>query len=400
MAFLLSVTAVSFAEWPHLHGPNRDNISTEKGLLKKWPEKGPDQVWTYDKCGKGYSMPSFADGKIFLTGDFDDVEKVFALDMNGKLLWETENGKSWTGPYPGSRTTPAYYKGMVYHLNPTGRLAAFDAKTGKEIWTVDVVKEFEGRFGYWAMSENIVVDDDKVFCMPGGKKALVAALDYKTGKTLWTNTDLDEVATYTSPIIITYKGVRQLIALAQKSVISVDVKTGKMLWHHSHPTRYNQAVNSPLFHDGYVFVTSGHSGGSRLLKINEKGDGVKEVWYDVKLDNCHGDVLLVDGYLYGSSCRSGGKIFFCVDFLTGKVVKSENLRKTSLTWADGHLYSVSDRGVMMLMKTKPGGYDIVSKVQLPRQKGELYLGHPVIFNGRLYVRYADELYVFRITPGK
>jgi len=115
------------------------------------------------------------------------------------------------------------------------------------------------------------------------------------------------------------------------------------------------------------------------------------------LDNCHGDVLLVDGHLYGSSCRSGGKIFFCAEFPTGKVVKSENLRKMSLTWADGHLYGVSDRGLLMLMKTRPGGYDIISKLQLPRRKGQLYLAHPVVLQGRLYIRYANELNVYDIS---
>ena len=394
---LLISTALA-GDWPQLHGPNRDNMSTETGLLKTLPEGGPELIWKYSKCGKGYSMVSIADNKIFLTGDFDSEEKVIALDMDGKLLWETVNGASWTGAYPGSRTVPTYDDGFVLQMNPTGRFASFDANTGKERWAVDVHKKFKGRYGIWAMSESIAVDGDLAFCMPGGPEALVVAVNKKTGETVWVNGDLDEVATYTSPIIVTYKGIRQLIALAQKSVISVDVKTGKLLWSHPHPTRYNQAVNSPMFKDGYVFVTSGHGGGARLLKIKPDQSGVDELWHNGVFDNCHGDVLLVGDHLYGSTCRQKKTGFVCADFLTGKIVQNDpKFRKTSMTYADGMLYCISDKGLLAFVEPLAAGFKIAGTAQLPMENRQLYLTHPVICDGKMYLRYWQNLYVYKLS---
>lgn len=201
--------------WPCFHGPNRDNVSRETGLMKEWPEEGPELLWKFTDCGEGFSGVSLADGKIFTAGDFGDVEKAFALDMDGRLLWQTPNGESWTGPYPGSRTTPAFDDGMLYQRGPKGRLAAFRAATGEEVWGVDLVKEFVARYGTWSMTENVAVEGDLVFCIPGGSKALVVVLNKKTGQTVWTNKALDETAAYCSPILVDHGGIRQLIAMTR-----------------------------------------------------------------------------------------------------------------------------------------------------------------------------------------
>ncbi|MFH1920254.1 MAG: PQQ-binding-like beta-propeller repeat protein, partial [Planctomycetota bacterium] len=157
--------------WPHFHGPERDNVSRETGLLKKWPEGGPTLLWKFSEAGEGFSGVSIADDKIFTAGDFGDVEKVLALDMDGRLLWESLHGESWTGPYPGSRTTPAYSDGIVYQLNPAGRLAAYRAASGDEVWVVDLVEAFGARYGTWAAAENVAIEGDILFCVPGGSKA-------------------------------------------------------------------------------------------------------------------------------------------------------------------------------------------------------------------------------------
>ncbi len=383
--------------WPQFHGPNRDNVSTETGLWKQWPQAGPKLIWDCSQCGHGFSMVAIADGKIFTAGDFDEREMVIALDLDGKVLWKSENGASWTGPYPGSRTTPTYDHGVLYHMNPHGRLTSFQAASGEPIWSVDLQAEFGGRYGTWAMAENIVIDGDRLFCTPGGSKALLAALDKNTGKTLWTNTDLDEVAAYCTPAIVTYRGVRQLITLTQKSVVCVETETGKMLWSHPHVTPHDQNVNRPLFDDGYVYVATGHRGGSTLLKIDRDLHGVAEVWSRKELDNCHGGVMLLGGCLYGSACRHGGKAFFCADFLTGRTRQSDKtLGKLSLTFADGMLYGISDRGRMVLLAVAPGEFSIVSEFKIPKHGDGYCLAHPVICGGRLYLRHGDHLYAYDI----
>ncbi len=383
--------------WPEFHGPDRNNISPEKNLLKKWPKKGPELLWKFSGCGKGYSGVSIAKKMLFLSGDFKDQEFVLALDMNGKLLWKSPNGESWTGPYPGARTTPTYNEGRLYQLNPTGRLASFQAGSGKEVWAIDLVGEFEARWGTWAMSENVIVDKENLYCIPGGSRALVVALNKLNGQTVWVNKELDETAAYSSSILVTYKNVKQLISLTQRSVISVDVKNGKMLWSYPFVSRYDQHVNAPIFHNGYVFVTSGHSAGAMLLKIDPDLHGAKKVWYLRKVDNCHGGMILINGNLYGSGCRLKGKKFYCLDFLTGKVKKIDtNMRKVSLAYADNMLYALSDKGHMQLLSIEKNGFEIVSKFKLLGKKKGPYLSHPVIHDGRLYLRYGNDLSVYNI----
>lgn len=402
-AFLLATSWLTAAEnegkpwWPQFHGPNRDNMSSDTGLLKQWPDGGPPLLWKSSECGSGYSMISIADDKIFTVGDFDEVEMVVALDMDGRLLWKARNGKSWTGPYPGSRTTPTYDDGLLFHMNPTGKLTAFQAATGAQVWSVDLKEEFGARYGTWAMSENILVDGDKLFCVPGGRKGLVVALDKRTGRTVWANTALDEVAAYCSPILVDHNGQRQLITMTQRSVIGVAVDSGKLLWSHPHPTPNDQNINRPIFHDGCVLVASGHRGGSRLIRIDPQSTNATEVWADRDLDNCHGGIMLLDGYLYGSACRSGGKDFFCAEFLTGKTTQTDrSLGKLSLTYADGKLYGLDHRGRMLLMSVAPGSFTVESEFRMPHDGFGLYLAHPIVCGGRLYLRHNENLYAFDV----
>ncbi len=380
--------------WPCFHGPQRDNVSRETGLMKTWPDGGPKLVWKYTSVGLGYSGVSIAEGKVFTAGDFDDGEKVIALGLEGNLVWETVNGESWTGPYPGSRTTPSYSDGVLYQMNPTGRLAALRADTGKEAWIVDLREKFGARYGVWAMSENVAVEGNLVFCIPGGGDALMVALDKTTGTTVWVNDKLDETAAYCSPIIVTHRGRRQLIALTQRSIVGVDVADGKLLWSHPHVTRGDQNVNAPIYHDGCVFTASGHSGGGRVVRLNDDSSAATELWWDEDLDNCHGSVMLFDGHLYGSACRIGGRGFFCAELLTGNVLFREKVEKLSLTAADGFIYGLTQGGIMHLIRPTPEKLDIVSTFQIPPDTKELAWAHPVVAGGRLYIRRGEYLYVY------
>ena len=191
--------------------------------------------------------------------------------------------------------------------------------------------------------------------------------------------------------------MRLLIALTQKSVIGVDVQTGKLRWSHPHVTQNDQNVTAPTFWEGYVFATSGHSGGGRLLKINDDVSGISEVWRDEAVDNCHGGVILLDGCIYGSACRSGGKGFFCVDFLSGKTLyREKKMEKLSLTCAEGMIYGVTQSGETFLLAPGKDKIDVVSRFQATEKSGELAYAHPVIAGGRLYIRHGERLYAYDI----
>ncbi len=383
--------------WPEFHGPLRDNLSPETGLLKEWPTEGPRRIWAFSGCGRGFAPVSVADGMLFTTGDFGEEEMILALDLDGNLKWKVPHGKAWTGAQPGSRTTPTFRDGTLYQLNPAGVLSAFVAASGEKIWSVDLKERFGARARTWGFTENVVVEGDHVLCMPGGPKGRVVALDRKTGETVWANTEISDRAAYSSPIVVTHDGVRQFIALARESVVSVEVKTGKLLWTHKHPSTCDQNVTTPLYRDGKVFVTSGHRAGGRVVKINPDGRSVQELWFGTELDNCHGGVVCLDGHLYGSGCRLYKRGLLCVELATGKIkYNAREIGKVSITHADGLLYCLGNDSKMALVDVTPERAKVVSKFKPPWKERPPCLSHPVICGGRLYIRHLGELFVYDV----
>jgi outer membrane protein assembly factor BamB len=334
---------------------------------------------------------------IFTAGDFDREEMVLALNMDGKLVWKQPNGDAWRRSSPGSRATPTYNDGAVYHMNPSGRLAAYEARSGKPLWAVDLKSQFDAKYGIWALAENVIVDGDKILCMPGGPRGRVVALDKRTGKTRWVNTEIEHSAAYCSGVVVTHGGVRQLISMTQRSVVGVDVETGSLLWSAPFAPRSPQNALTPVFQDGYVFVACGHSSGDRLIKPDLGSRSASTVWHRQDLDDCHSGAFLLEGRLYGSACRQGGKSFYCVDFLTGKTIKlDKTLGKVCITCADGMIYALNYQGTMFLLAITPDGFDMVSQFELKRKPANSYLAHPVVFGGRLYIRCDQDLYAYDV----
>ena len=389
-------------DWPTHHGgPERQNLSVETGLLSSWPEAGPPLVWQADQCGTGFSGVSIADGRIFTAGNFGATEMVTALDLDGRLLWRQPSGTAWRQASPGSRSTPTYHAGSVYMVNPQGLLTAFDAATGQVRWNVDLVERFEARWGVWGLSENLIVEDGRVLCMPGGFKGRVVALDSESGDTLWANTEIDYTAAYCSPTMVNHRGTRQWISMTQRSVVSLDPETGELLWTVPFPPRTPQNALTPLYHEDHLFVAAGHSTGGTLLKISDDSRSASVVWHRRELDNCHSGSILLDGKLFGAACRNGGRHFYCVDFLTGQPLQEDRtLGKVGLTSAEGMIYALGYRGVMSLLSVSERGFEIVSQFELPRQPPNTYLAHPVICDGRLYLRGDDRLWVFDIRAAE
>jgi outer membrane protein assembly factor BamB len=389
--------AAASASWPAFHGPLRDNLSTETGLLKQWPADGPKLLWKSSECGKGYAAASVAEDTLFISGDFGDKEAVLALTMDGRLKWKVLNGPAWKGAQPGARTTPTYNQGKVYHLGPHGDLTALETASGRRVWTVNVRETFGAPLGLWGYTENLLVDGDRVLCLAGGTQGKVVALDKRTGRTLWANKQISDRAAYSSPIVAVHDGVRQAIFLARNTVFGIDVQDGKLLWSHPHESFCDQNVTSPIYHDGRVFVASGHKAGARVVRVANNQKSVAEQWFGTLLDNCHGGVVLRDGYLYGSGCRLYNKGLLCVEFSTGKVIyRAEEIGKVSLTWAEDLLYCLDNDGEMLLVKATPQSAKIVSRFKLPRQDSDHTLTHPVVCGGRLYLRQLDELFAYDI----
>jgi len=390
--------------WPCFHGAKRDNLSAETGLKQAWPQDGPALLWTASGLGHGYSTVAFVGERIFTAGMIDKQTHVATLDLNGKILWQKLNGQSWQAsdyqtwavPYAGSRGTPTVDGDTVYHLSGLGRLASFDTQTGDERWAVDIMKTFKAERPEYGYSESVLIVGDTLYCCPAGEGGYIAALDKRTGRTLWATPGIPDAAGNGSLILASIDGSRQLITQSASRVLGFDMEDGRLLWAYPFANSRENNVADVIVSEGLVYASSGYGKGSVLLRPERRSDGhysVKPVWTSELLDNHHGGVLLVDGSLYGAGHNSHG--WFCLDFKTG-AQRWKSRGKGSLTYAEGHLYCLEERGTMSLVKATPEEWIEVSSFKLPKGGEGFYWAHPVVFGGRLYVRHSDQLYAYDI----
>lgn len=384
--------------WPQWRGPRRDGKSDEKGLLQEWPEGGPNLLWKTDGLGRGYSAPIVTGGTIYITGDVEDDLRVSALDLEGKPRWTAKNGDAWKKSYPGARASCVYDEGRLYHMNAHGRAACLDAKTGKELWSANVLKRFDAKNIPWGISECLLVDGPRLIVTPGGRTCAMAALDKETGRTVWVSEPIEPYNSgYTSPILFELDGRRHLVTCSFRHLFGVDAETGRGLWKRHRPSEYLALCSIPVLCDDGVFITTpGKNGGTLYrLRVEDGKPRVDTIW-DTRLDTLHGSTVLVDGYLYGSGYM-GFKGWAKIDVRTGKPqYTTRELKSGSVIYADGRLYCLSERGVMALVKPTPEGFDIVSRFPLIEERKKDVWTHPVICDGRLYLRYHDELFCYDI----
>ena len=244
------------AEWPQFHGPRRDNLSDETGLLKQWPPEGPKLLWTAKGIGHGFSTVAIAGGLIYTAGNIGPDTVITALNLDGKAQWTAKNGPACKHDRPGTRSTPVLDGERLYHENANGDLACLNAKTGKPIWSLNILKKFGGRNPTWGLAESPLIDGKKIICVPGGVHAGMVALDKMTGETLWVCKETTEKPGYASPIVVEYGGVRQIVTMMERSVVGVRADTGKLLWHQPHVAYADETVSTPVFHERFVFVST------------------------------------------------------------------------------------------------------------------------------------------------
>ena len=406
--FLFLANVVSSAEWEMFHGPDGENRSPDIGLRTSWPEEGPKLLWKISSIGKGvsgYSSVTIQSGRLFTSGNRDGRSVVYCFDLNGNPLWEYDNGQAWTKSFPGTRSTPTADGGYVYDFSPVGQLACITADKGEKVWTRNMLTEFEGENISWALAESIRVDGDRLYCSPGGKKGSFAALNKRTGETIWTTPSLNEKTSYGCPIVVEQDGLRMIITTYAKGMFGINAeKEGALLFTFPHEQRNDINCTRPIYHEGYLYLvnTVDPSGvGSIMLKLTVTDGNVslEEVWRNRDLDSLHDNVILLDGFLYGISFGYKGGVFMCVDWKTGETrYESRNIgRGSSLTWAEGLLYLFTDKGEMLLVRPNPEKYEVLSAFSLPEEGEGPTWAHPVVFGKRLYLRHGTFLYCYDIA---
>ena len=400
-ALLLLVSGFLHAEdWPTWRGPKRDGSSTEKNLLAAWPAGGPPLAWKAEGCGVGFSSVSVVGGRVFTMGDGPDGGLVRAFDeKTGKSVWTSEVLGKPGGNYAGTRCTPAVDGGFVYALGQFGDFVCLEAATGKEVWRKSLQKDFGGNYSGWNYTESPLVEGNKVLVTPGGKKGAVVALDKKTGALLWQSSDFTDGAQYSSLIAADINGVHQYLQLTAASVAGIEANSGKMLWRAERKGQ-TAVITTPIYANNQVFVTSGYGVGCNAFKITKDSAGFKteeiEPYGKKNMMNHHGGVILLGDYIYGHSDSKG---WICQDFKTGDVKWSNGgVGKGSIAYADGHFYCRSEggKGNVALIEATPDGYKEKGRFEQPDRSKQNSWAHPVIANGKLYLRDQDVLLCYDV----
>lgn len=384
--------------WPQWRGPRRDGISAETGLLPAWPAGGPRLLWKVDGLGQGWSSPIIVEDRIYITGDVGDDLVIFAYDTNGTLVWQANNGAAWQGAFPGARASCAYSQGQLLHLNAHGRLACLDATDGRQLWSANILERFAAENITWALSECLLVDGPRVIVTPGGPRALLAALDKRTGRTLWTTDPLGEERTsYSSPILFRHAGRRVIANCSAGHGFGVDADEGRLLWNVALRNRFETNVSTPVYGDGQIFYVTPYAEEGRAYRLDADGDrfAAVQAWH-APLDTVTGGGVLVGNTLFAANYRRD-KIWFAVDWATGRPRHElDEFTTGAAVYADGRLYILDERGAAGLVQPGAEGLRVVGKFPLVTDRVRDAWAHPVLLDGRLYLRYHDTLWCFDV----
>ncbi|HUE82526.1 MAG TPA: PQQ-binding-like beta-propeller repeat protein [Pyrinomonadaceae bacterium] len=398
LLFSTEMVAQSQANWPQWRGPNRDGISKETGLLKQWPAEGPPLVWKTTGAGRGYSSFALTNGRLFTMGLRGDREFVIAFDLaNGKEAWATAHGSAFRNDRgDGPRGTPTVDGDNIYALGGAGDLSCLEARTGRVLWTLNVLKKFGGSNITWGISESPLVIGDKVLINAGGPDASIVALNKKDGSLIWKSQS--DRAGYSSAIPVQVGGITQVVFFTSNRAVGLDSRDGRLLWEYPRPSNRVANVATPIARANRVFISSDYGTGGGVVEIKTDGNGVsaQEVYFTREMRNHHSSSVLVGDYLYGFS----GSILTAMRFDTGEVAwRDRSVGKGALTFADGHLYCFSENGVVGLVEATPDGYREKGRFRIEQDALPTW-SHPVVAGGRLYLRDQDTIYAYDVRQKK
>lgn len=393
-----ALALVAADDWPQWRGPNRDGISNERGLLKSWPEGGPPLAWQARGAGEGYSSFAAAHGLLFTLGARGDAEFVMAFDtQTGKKAWEMEHGRRFSNDRgDGPRGTPTVDGDRVYAYGASGDLAVYEAKTGKKIWTVNVLRQYGGSNINWGLSESPLVLPDRVLVNAGGRGASIVAVKKTDGSLLW-KAESDE-AGYSSAILHELGGIRQAIFFTAERALGIDVGNGRLLWSYDRVANRTANIATPIVRGNRVFLSSDYGTGAALLELTAGGGGIRarEVYFTNEMRNHHASSVLLGDHLYGFS----SSILTAMRFDDGRVAwRDRSVGKGSMVFADERLYLFSENGVAGLAEASPDGYREHGRFSI--RKGNLPTwSHPIVANGHLYLRDQDTIYAYRVRANQ
>jgi len=396
---------ILWAQEVQWRGPDRSGIFPEEGLLQEWPEEGPEMILKVDELGKGYSTPVLDGEMIYMTGKEGDEDFLYAVNMQGEMIYKVNYGRSWENSYPDTRSTPTIEQERLYVISGMGEVVCIDKNDGNIIWKINAHEKYDGELHKWGVAESPLVIDDKVIYTNGGDKTSVIAFNKLTGEEIWTTESVGGARTYVSPVIYEEGDIRQILASTSDYVFGIDPADGQIEWKYYFLREKKEGVrqvtispNSAIIKGNEIFISKGYNSFGVMLKVAEDGKSVTEKWRTEVMDTHHGHYVVVGDFIYGSNWQNNSQgNWVCLKWDTGEVMYEEEWKtKGPIAYADNKLYLWEERtGNFALVNPTPEKFDLVSSFRIKDGSGP-YWAHPYIKDGKLLLRHGEVLMVFNI----
>jgi outer membrane protein assembly factor BamB len=391
-------TSAGSTYWTDFRGPARDGEYRERPILTSWPAGGLKPVWR-EPVGSGYASMVIARGRVFTIEQRGSQEVVAAYDLaTGHELWTN----AWTAAFremmggDGPRATPTWFDGRVYALGGQGEFRCLDEGTGRTIWRANILEDAGADNLRWGMAASPLVVGNTVVVLPGGGSGQsVVAYDRLTGTRAWAA--LDDQAGYSSPMLVTLAGVRQLVVFSASRVMGLTPDRGGLLWSFPWTTQFGVNASQPVIvGDNRVFISTGYGTGAAMIEIASNGGALaaREVWRTNRMKNQFTTTVFHDGFLYGLD----ESILACLDAATGDLKwKGGRYGFGQVMLASGHLVVLSEQGDLALVRATPEKHDEIAR--FPMLEGKTW-SHPAMADGYLLIRNVNEMAAFDLRPDR
>jgi outer membrane protein assembly factor BamB len=398
--------SVSANDWPQWRGPERDGKSAETGLLADWKTTLPKHLWTVQGMGRGYASVSVVGNRLYTVGNRDKSQSVICVAAD-------TGAPVWTSPvtqgepqhdYAGSRTPPTIDGDRLFVVTSDGQISCLNTANGAIVWQRPF-SDFGGRLmSGWGFSESPLVDGDRVICTPGGPDAMMVALDKQNGQEVWRSRmpsgggQGGDGAGYSSIVISEGGGLKQYLQVVGHGLISVRASDGQFLWGYDKIANGTANIPTAVVNGDYVFASTGYGAGAALIKINKTDQTVQpeEVYFlDANVfQNHHGGFVMDGDFIYGGHGHGEG-FPTCLTWKTGKIKWGGKLRgagsgSAAVTQIGNQLLFRYQNGTVALINATPVGYQLQGTLTPDYQEGDSW-SHPVVVDGRLYLREQDKL---------
>lgn len=468
IGFAWQVTTLPAAEpkskgqdWPRFLGPHETGVSDETDVLKTWPKGGPKLLWA-KRVGTGYSAPSIRGDRLVIHHRVDDEELIECRDpLTGTVAWTYKYPTSYEDPYGynnGPRCSPLLTEDRCYTYGAEGKLTCVDLKTGKKIWQRDVKKDFQLPDWFFGIGCTPILEGNVLIALVGGQpNSGVVGFNAKTGETLWQSvgketwdgvnknawdpkadsediyewTGKEQIVSYSSPLVATIHGKRQVLCLLRQGLVSLNPQDGSENFKYWFRSRAYESVNAarPIVLGNKIFLSAAYKLGSVLLDVQPDCKSVKEIWRNNRNLLTHWSTAIpVDGYVYGFSGRHEreGELR-CIDLKTGNVEwkttgfdgdlgdlnqdpstgiikdKKGNVipwpffgRGSQIQIGDRFLL-LGERGTLALAKINPEKYEELGRCSYPQIRHPAWTA-PVLSRGLIYLRDEDALICLDVRP--